>query len=91
MISDFFIDAGAGLVGWFFSWFPTGWKLPDWVTSMMTYVAQFVNNAVNLGVWIPWAIIFTVTSAVLAFWLVGMAIRALRWLLGLIPTMGGGA
>jgi len=91
MIVDFFIDLWRNISAWMLSVFPADFALPDWFTGFVGTLNTFIANGANLGAWVPWAVIFTVVLACLGLWVGGFGIKAIRWLIGLIPTMGGGS
>lgn len=90
MITDFFITVGTGFMGWILDMFPADFEVPDWLVGFATMVNEIFANAVGLGAWVPWPFVLLVVGSIVAVWVVGLVIKFARWLLGLIPTMGGG-
>lgn len=89
MITEWIINLGIALADWFVSLLGTD-DPPEWLNTLATWLGGLVASASGLGVWIPWALGFGVSGIVLALWLSGFLIKGVRWLVGLIPTMGGG-
>ena len=90
MITDWLIDVGRQLMAWLLGLFPADWQVPDWLTGLSTQLGVVLAGAAGMGVWIPWALIFTVVTATFVLWTLGLTLKLARWLLGLVPTMGGG-
>lgn len=88
MITEWFIDLGSTLLTWIIGFFGTE-DPADWFTDVGTFVSGLLTSVAGLGAWVPWAIAITVWITLTTIWLVGLTIRVMRWLLGLIPTMGG--
>ena len=89
MITEWFVSLGTGTVGWFLSLFGTA-DPPAFITAVGTFIAGILESAAGLGAWIPWALVLTIAGVNLALWGIGLTVRVVRWLVGLIPTMGGG-
>ena len=89
MITEWIMNLGIGIAEWFISLFGTE-PPPEWISSITTWLGQLMGSVSGLGAWLPWGIAITVAGVVLALWLAGFVIKGLRWVLGLIPTMGGG-
>lgn len=77
-----------GLVGWFTSLFGTD-PVPGWMLDAGDMIQSLITGASGLGVWVPWVLAITVATFVGGLWLVAVAIKFIRWVLGWIPTMGG--
>jgi len=90
MVSDFFMGLGEQLITWALGLWPVGFTLPEWFLGFAGLVSQVLTGAVGMGVWIPWASIFTVVGATFALWGIGLLLKFARWVVGLVPTMGGG-
>lgn len=89
MITEFFLNLFTTVQTFVLGIIPDV-QLPSWFSDAAGYVAGWINQGANLGVWVPWALVGSVTAAVLGVWLFGLAVKSARWLLGLLPTMGGG-
>lgn len=63
---------------------------PAWMGTAGVFAGQLLSSAKGLGAWVPWTLILTVAGFNLVLWGTFLAIRIARWLLGLVPTMGGG-
>lgn len=90
MIWAWLLDVARGFIGWVLDLFPSDWELPDWFTGLADTAAEVIGNAAGLGAWVPWGIVLTVVGATFVLWTVGLIIKFVRWVVGLIPTMGGG-
>jgi len=88
VITEFFYGLGAGFASWVISWFD-GVEVPQWVTAFSDILAQIVAGAAGLGSWIPWVLLAAVVGVTLVIWLSGFTVKAVRWLVGWVPTMGG--
>ena len=89
MITQFFMGIGQSVADWFLGLFGTG-EPPAWLSEVGGFVASLLASVSGLGAWVPWAFAITVAGVVSAVWLSGFLLKAVRWLVGLIPTMGGG-
>lgn len=89
MITEWFISIGQAIADWFLGLLGTA-DAPDYITSVGTFIGGILSSAQGLGAWIPWALVIVVAGINLALWLTGFGVKALRWLVGLLPTMGGG-
>lgn len=89
MITEFFIGLWDTIAVWFLSLFPAD-NLPAWFVGFGDLVSSLLASAGGLGAWVDWNFAIAVIVTVLGIWLVGFAVKTVRWLLGLIPTMGGG-
>lgn len=90
MITQWFLDMGVGMAGWFLDLFPADFEVPDWFLGFTAIVNQIFSNAVGLGAWVPWPLVLLVVGFIFTVWGAGLLIKFVRWLIGLIPTMGGG-
>jgi hypothetical protein len=89
MVTEFFLGVIAGIVDWFLGLFPE-WVVPAELVSFDDTLNGFIGSFSGLGVWVPWALLVVCVGIAIASYLVGLAVRAGRWILGLAPTMGGG-
>lgn len=90
MIVSFFLDVALGLAGWVLDMFPADFEVPEWLTGFAVLVNEIFGNAVGMGAWVPWPFVLLVIGSVLTMWAIGFGIKFARWLIGLVPTMGGG-
>lgn len=88
MIIDALMDAFTGIVKWFISIFPS-FTVPSWFTGFGDTFNNFMGGLDGFGVWANWGLMEAVMLGCLAFWLVVLIIKALRWLYGLTPFSGG--
>jgi hypothetical protein len=89
VIIEWFIGLGGTAADWVLGLFGTD-APPEWLATVATFVNSQLAAAAGLGAWIPWDFAILVAGAVLTLWGTGLAIKFFRWVLGLIPTMGGG-
>lgn len=89
MITAAFEKAWAGFLSWFLGLWPA-YTLPDWVQHPTDKISTALSSFAGFGVWIDWTLLVTVVTAVVAAYVLQLTIRLARWLLGLVPTMGGG-
>jgi hypothetical protein len=90
LIVEAFIDLADTLVTWFFSLFPSDFELPEWLLTLSTLLGEVLAGAAGMAVWIPWGWIMTVLTGTFTIWSVGFILKFARWVVGLLPTMGGG-
>lgn len=89
MIVSGFIGLFAGLQTWFVSLFGTD-PPPAWMGTAGQFLGSLIQSARGLGPWVPWTLILTIAAFNLTLWAAFLAIKVARWVLGLVPTMGGG-
>ena len=89
MITEWIMSIGVSIAEWFISLFGTG-EPPEWLSTITTWLGTLMASVVGLGAWVPWGLLITVSTGVFAVWLIGFLVKGVRWLIGLIPTMGGG-
>ncbi|SEH84155.1 MULTISPECIES: hypothetical protein [unclassified Leifsonia] len=90
MITEWFLSLAGGFITWLIGLFPPATAVPDWITSAAGYVQNVINSGAGLGAWIPWPLVIGVGGFQLALWFGLWSVKVIRWLVGLIPTMGGG-
>lgn len=90
MIVDFALDTAEDFVSWLVGLFPADFEVPEWLIGLASLVGQVLAGASGMGVWVPWALIITVVAGTYVLWSAGFLVKFARWLLGLLPTMGGG-
>lgn len=88
MISEWFIGLINTIATWFLSLFPE-WEPPAEIVNFDSTLNGFLASFSGLGVWVPWALLVTCVVITIGAYLVGLTVRAARWVLGLVPTMGG--
>lgn len=79
----------AGFVEWVMSLFGEV-ELPEWFLGGVEFVTGIINAGAGLGVWVAWPILLSAVGLTFVLWSGGFVLKFARWLLGLIPTMGGG-
>jgi hypothetical protein len=89
MISDFFIGLWSGFMDWGLGLFGTS-DPPAYLTTVTTFISGLLQSAQGLGVWVPWVLVLSIAGINIGLWLVFTVVKGARWVLGLIPTMGGG-
>lgn len=89
MIVEWFLDLWANFVEWIMSFFGE-LELPDWFLTGTSSVLSVINNGAGLGAWVPWGIVVGAVTVTFVIWFAGFGLKFARWLIGLIPTMGGG-
>lgn len=90
MIPDLFIDLGVAVGTWFLGLFPSDFEAPEWISGLAGLVNEVFANAVGMGAWVPWPFVLLVVGSIVTVWLIGLFVKFVRWLIGIIPTMGGG-
>lgn len=63
---------------------------PAWMGTTGTFVVSLIESAKGLGAWVPWTLILSIAAFNLALWAAFLALKVARWVVGLLPTMGGG-
>lgn len=89
MITEWFLGLCQQIADWFLSLFPE-WDVPGDIVGFDNTLNGFVGSFDGLGVWVPWTLLFVCVGISIAAYLIGLSVRAGRWVLGLVPTMGGG-
>lgn len=79
---DGLADFGLGLTD--------GLEVPDWLDGFAGLFADVAAACYGLGAWVPWWLVIGAVTATFSIWSVGLLVKAVRWLVGWIPTMGGG-
>jgi len=90
MISEWFLGLLDTVGVWFFSLFPADAAITSFVSDASSVIQDAIDAANGLGAWLDWGYALLVSSIVASVWLIGLVIKVARWLLGLVPTMGGG-
>jgi hypothetical protein len=89
VITQWFIDLGQGFIGWALSLLPQG-PPPAWIGDFRGRLGSLLAGIDGMGAWLDWSFALVVVLAVVGAWAVVLTVRAVRWLVGWIPTMGGG-
>jgi hypothetical protein len=89
MITDTLLNFFLGIVGSILSFLPTN-EPPAWLTSTGGAVGTIYGYASQMGVWFPVTLVRNVVLAVLAAWLAGWVIKAVRIVASFV-TVGGGS
>lgn len=88
MISEWFIGLINTVATWFLGLFPE-WEAPAEIVNFDATLNGFTSSFSGLGVWVPWSLLVVCVGIAIAAYLVGITVRGARWVLGLVPTMGG--
>lgn len=64
--------------------------VPDWLVSISASAADIAAMGAGLGAWIPARLIVAVALTLLAAWLIGFGIKAVRIVASFL-TLGGGS
>jgi len=88
VIVEWLAEIGANLGLWVISWFD-GIEIPDWFGMFAELLAQVLASAAGMGAWVPWGLLFSVVGAVFTLWGIIILVKAVRWVVGWVPTMGG--
>ena len=89
MVVDLFLEAFAHIQVFFIEMMGQT-APPAWTGTVGVFVGGLLQSAKGLGAWIPWTLVITVASFNLSLWALFLVIKAVRWIIGLFPTMGGG-
>lgn len=89
MITEWFLSIAQAVVTWLLGLFPDWTPPADW-SDLAGFLATASSWLNGLSVWFPIGVISTCVGVALAAWLIPLLIKGIRWLVGLIPTMGGG-
>jgi hypothetical protein len=90
VLTQWFLDLAAGFYGWALSLLPSG-PPPAWIVGFRARLGDVLDGLDGMGSWLDWSFALTVVLAVVGAWAVVLVVRAVRWLVGWIPTMGGGS
>lgn len=90
MIVEWLASMAAGFVEWI-SGLLAQIQPPAWITDQHGALVSMLDSFNGLGVWVDWVSLGICIGAVLASWGSALLVKGLRWLVGLIPTMGGGS
>lgn len=90
MITLWFMTVGEHIANFFLGLFPADFEVPEWFIGAAGLMNELFANAVGLGAWVPWQALLLIITFVIGLWSVGLVIKVVRWLVGIIPTMGGG-
>lgn len=88
MITDFFINLGTVVFGWFLSIIPQ-FDDSGIIVNAQNIVTPFAAGIAALGAWLPWAPLVVLMNLMPGVYLVSLFARFLRALLGHIPAIGG--
>ena len=89
MITEWLIALAVGVADWFLGIFPA-WTVPAEIAGFDDTVNGFTASFTGLGVWVPWTLLIVCIGITLGAVAVNWIVKAARWVLGLVPTMGGG-
>jgi len=88
MIVEFFISIASGIADWGLGLLGSA-QPAEWVTTVGTFVNSTLQSVAGLGAWVPWDFAIGVSATVLTLWLLFLLVKAIRWVVGWFPTMGG--
>lgn len=89
MIPEWFIDLFTGVATWALSLLPK-WDDNGIIVTASNWVTTLIAGAAGLGVWFPWGVLAVCMGLTSSWYGVIFLIKGVRWLVGWIPTMGGG-
>jgi hypothetical protein len=90
VLAEWFMGLMESLGVWFLELMPADAELEDFAASASGVIQDALDAADGMGAWLDWAYALFVAGLIAAVWLVGLVIKVVRWIVGLIPTMGGG-
>jgi len=67
------------------------WELPDWLSTVVTFVANLVTQAAALGNWIPWQHVGIALALIWASFLIAFGVRVARIVASFFTAGGGSA
>jgi hypothetical protein len=88
LILELLLDIAVGIARWGLAFLGTD-EPPEWLTTVGTFINSQIQGFAGLGAWVPWDFAILVAGANLTLWLVFLLVKAIRWVVGWIPTMGG--
>lgn len=89
MVIEWLYSLLDGMAQWFLQQFPADPQVISFIRDAAGVIQGALTNAQGLGAWVDWAYLILVFGIVTGVWLIGILIKVIRWLIGLIPTMGG--
>lgn len=90
MVVEFFLSMWSAFSDWLLGLVPAdAVAVPAEVSSLDSTVNSFVANFGGVGVWAPWPLMFVCATLGLAVWAVGWLVKAVAWLWGQVPAIGG--
>ena len=89
MITEWLISLGTGITSWL-GGLMSDLDLPEELTSSMTSLTSFLEDAAQLGIWTPWQAIQLSAVATLGVFGVAAAAMGVRQAAKHIPFIGGG-
>lgn len=89
MITDWFLNLLGSIVTGLLDTLPHV-DVPDWLASASEGASTIAGYGAGLGVWIPAPLIMGVVLTLLATWLIGFGIKAVRIVASFL-TLGGGS
>lgn len=89
LISEFFINLGAGIAAWFLTLLPDS----DWDDGMTVTAANAMSSvftaAGQISNWFPWTVLSATFVFVMGAYVALFMAKVTRWLWGLTPLSGG--
>lgn len=90
MITEWFIDLGVAIAQWFVGLVPADQvAVPPAFASFDSTVNGFIAPFASMGVWVPWTVVITCAGLALAVWAALWLVKAIAWVWGQIPVIGG--
>lgn len=90
MVTEFFINLGVMIGEWFVGLAPASVApVPAEVESFDTTVNGFIGNFGGLGVWVPWPLVIFCAVTAVAIWAIAWGVKAVAFLWGQVPVIGG--
>lgn len=90
MVTDSIVKALASFLTFVLGLFPTI-TMPDWLTTVTTFIGTTVANALALGNWIPWQTVGLAFVFIWLSWAVAFGIRVARIAASFFTAGGGSA
>ena len=88
MIVEWFLSIAGGVADWALGFLGSD-PAPEWMTTVGTFMSGQLASFAGLGAWIPWDFAILVWGSILTIWVAILLVKFVRWVIGLIPTMGG--
>lgn len=87
MILEYLLDLVLGIVEWFLGLFDD-LDIPSWL-SPSGQIQSFISNFASVGVWIPWTVMASVVTAVVATYSITFVVKLVKQILAHVPGFGG--
>lgn len=90
MVTDAILRVLGAFLTWIIGLMGT-WELPDWLATVITFVAGIVTQAAALGNWIPWQYVGIALALIWTSFLIAFGIRVVRIVASFFTAGGGSA